>query len=242
VVDRQTGFHAVTNFSGRYIDSPRAGQAQNRLVLEGLGAALEKNELHALSQFGPAVPFVEARKLIGADEPGEPGLGESLSDFGGGVDGIGGTGPFDLATAEPKTGLALEGKAEHGEALGVGDVRIAVLEGGFGAGDEEDGVELGLLKGVMGENEMPMVNGIKSAAEDAETQAMSGTGGHGSSGFDDVGAGGEVVEGAALRIEENVEEGEQEKAEGEAENEAADERPADGGIFAVLIDDAKAHE
>jgi hypothetical protein len=177
-VDRQTGLHAVTNFSGRYIDSPGAGQAQNRLVLDGFRTALEEDELDASAQLLPAMPFVETSELIRADQPGELGLGKGGGDLVGGVDGVGGARSLQLAAAKPEARLALEGQTEHGEPLGVGGVGFAALVGRLLAGHKEDGVEAGLLKGIPGKDKVAVVHGIERSAKDAEPQTMSRTLGH----------------------------------------------------------------
>ena len=130
---------------------------------------MKDDKFHELAQFGGAVPPSELEDLVGADEPEEFRAREGLADFGRGVDGVGGRGAVDLATAQPEAGLAFQRGAQEGEPLGIGGAGTTLLEGRLAAGDEEDGVEPELFKGVMGENEVAVMDGIKRAAVEAES-------------------------------------------------------------------------
>jgi hypothetical protein len=185
-VDRQAGFHAAANFSGRYIDSARARQVQNRgagraidggnsRARGGWGVPLpgprEADEADEAAQVVRLAPLVELRPLVVTEEPEELRAGKGVPDFMHGVDGVRGRGAVELAAREPEAGFALEREAQQGDALGIGGARAAFLQRRLRARDEEDGVEPALFEGIAREEEVAGVDGVEGAAVKAESQA-----------------------------------------------------------------------
>lgn len=139
--------------------------------------AAADHETHQRAQFVDAVPGVQGRDVILADEvekvrargvPGAQGV-----DC---VDGVRGSGAVEFARIDGETGFARNGGLEHLQPL------VARRAGGTGelvrgdcGGDEDQVGEAELFHGVAREEEVPVVNGIETAAVEADV----GGGAHG---------------------------------------------------------------
>ncbi len=110
MIDRQTGFHAVTNFSGRYIDSAGLRQAQNALRQTAAGGFppwQERKSDETAQLIGP-VPFRKTLQLVGANQPKKLGPWKGFPNFQRGIVGVGRWRPVELTARQPETGLALQ--------------------------------------------------------------------------------------------------------------------------------------
>ncbi len=154
---------------------------------EGRRVAAANDEAHQRAQFVAAVPGVEQRDVVLADEVEKRRARRVLGAQGvDGVDGVGGSGAVQFAGIDRETRFARDGGLQHPQppvARGAG--RTGELVRGNRGGDEDQARQAELFDGVPREDQVAVVDRVKTAAVEADV----GGNAHGIAGPESAGPG-----------------------------------------------------
>src|SRR4051794_10715951 len=132
-------------------------------------AAPENGELHRLRDFLEAMPGMELGDVVLADEINEMGVGMLLPDFPDGIHRVARPGAVDLALVENEARLARDGCADHLHTSLRAGRPAPELVRRDGGGKEDNTIKAHKLHRVAGEDQMPVMNRVESAAVKGET-------------------------------------------------------------------------
>lgn len=173
VLDRW-GYEIPNGLAARNPVSDVGGGNVNVTANGGIGmfgsqpGAIEHGELDHFRKFSEAVPRRKLSDVVFADQENEIGIRLALLQCFDGVDGVGRCGAREFQLIETKSRLALDGGTDHFGAQVSGSRLLSRLVRRKRGRDEEEAVEFQLLQGVAGQDQVPIMNGIEGAAEDAD--------------------------------------------------------------------------
>ena len=114
----------------------------------------------------PFFPGVEFEQAVAAEQPPELCGRKLLAEYLYGIEGVGGAFAHDVAVADGKARVAADGQFGHGEAVpGVGAGLFFFFVVGVACGQEDDRVECQFVGKGAGDVDVPVVDGVESAAE-----------------------------------------------------------------------------
>ena len=130
--------------------------------------AIEHDELYHFRKLGEAMPGREPGDVVLANEVNQArGWFASSQDFDG-VNGVRWRGALKLQGIEAETRLVLDRGPQHFDASVCGGRSLFEFVRRERGGNEEQLVELELFDGITRQNQMPVMNRIERAAEDAD--------------------------------------------------------------------------
>ena len=143
------------------------GQVGVAEEVAGSGDADEGGVVECFFPFSPGEDFFEG---VGAGDEEEFRGGEDIVQVGEGVDGVGGAGSVDVDAADAESGVAGGGDDGHEVSVfGGGYFSFAFLPG-LAGGHEDDFVEVEEVGDFGGGDKVPVVDGVKGAAHDANAE------------------------------------------------------------------------
>jgi len=131
-------------------------------------AAIEHGELDQFGKVAESVPRRKLRDIVFAEQENEFSIWLALFQHFDGVDGIGGRGAVEFQFVETKAWLSLNRSADHLRAKVGGRRLLSRLVRRTCDRNEKEAVELQLFQRVAGQDQVPIMNGIEGAAEDAD--------------------------------------------------------------------------
>ena len=131
-------------------------------------AAIEDGKLDHSRKVGESVPGRKLSDVVFADQENKFGIRLALFQRFDRVHGVGRRGACEFQLVETKPRLALDGSADHLGAQIAGRWVLSRLVRRTRRRDEEKAVEVQLVDGIAREDQVPIMDGIESAADDAD--------------------------------------------------------------------------
>jgi hypothetical protein len=155
----------VSDVGCRNVDVP----ANRRIGMLGShSGAIEHGELDHLRKLGKPVPGRKPGDIVFANQTNELGSWVAPLQCFDGFHGVRRRRSNQLQLIETKARFAFDCGAQHFHTQLGGDRVCSQLMGGERGGNEKNAVEFELLDCIAGQNQMPAMDGIEGAAEDAD--------------------------------------------------------------------------